>query len=105
MRLSAGWVTALRRVVASAVVLIGVATLLGLLDRYIWVFELADVFRAQYVVLLLLAAIAGVCLRRPRLAALATVLAVINVGVVGMPFARAATAASSRERASLHLVV
>jgi len=105
MRVSAGWVTAFRRLVAGVVALIGVATLLGLLDRYIWVFELADVFRVQYVVLLLLAAIAAIFLRRPRLAASATALAVINIGVIGMPFARAATAATSQERASLRLVV
>jgi endonuclease/exonuclease/phosphatase (EEP) superfamily protein YafD len=87
------------------VVLIGMATLLGLLDRYVWVFELADVFRVQYVVLLLLAVIAAIFLRRPRLAVLATAFAVINVGVIGMPFARAAPAASSGERASLRLVI
>jgi endonuclease/exonuclease/phosphatase (EEP) superfamily protein YafD len=86
------------------VVLVGAATVLGLLDRYTWMFELADVFRLQYVVVLAGAAAAAVLLRRPRLAVVAAVLAAINVAVLGIPFAPAATAAPHAAAGSLRVV-
>jgi endonuclease/exonuclease/phosphatase (EEP) superfamily protein YafD len=98
-------VRAFRWLVVGVVALVGAATLVGLLDRYLWVFELADVFRAQYVVVLVAAALAALGLRRLRLAAVAAALAAINVAVLGMPFAEAATAASPGSKASLRLVV
>jgi hypothetical protein len=48
---------------------VGRASVLGLLDRVYWPFELADVFRLQYLVVLLAAGLAALALHRPRLAA------------------------------------
>jgi hypothetical protein len=48
------------------VLVVGVASLVGLLDRVSSVFELADVFRLQYLVLLAGAALAALVLRRPN---------------------------------------
>ena len=73
----------LRAVVTGLVLLVGLATLLGLLDRVSWVFELADVFRLQYLALLVGAALAALALRRPRLALVAAALALVNVGSNG----------------------
>ena len=93
-------------VVTGLVLLVGLATLLGLLDRVSWVFELADVFRLQYLALLLGAALVAVALRRPRLAVAAAALALVNVGVLGIPLTAGATAASGAQaRGSLRLVV
>jgi hypothetical protein len=68
----------LRVFVAGVVVLIGFATLVGLLDRFWWVFEAADVFRLQYLVMLVGAALAAFLLRRSRLATLAAAPAVVK---------------------------
>jgi endonuclease/exonuclease/phosphatase (EEP) superfamily protein YafD len=78
---------ALRLFVMVVVAVVGSATLLGLLDRVWWVVEVADVFRLQYLVVLIAAALAGLLLRRPRLAALAAVLAAVNVAVLRTPAA------------------
>jgi endonuclease/exonuclease/phosphatase (EEP) superfamily protein YafD len=94
-----------RAVVTGLVLLVGLATLLGLLDRVSWVFELADVFRLQYLALLLGAAVAAVALRRPRLALLALALALVNVAVLGIPLTSTATASSEHVRGSLRFVV
>jgi endonuclease/exonuclease/phosphatase (EEP) superfamily protein YafD len=94
-----------RAVVTGLVLLVGLATLLGLLDRVSWVFELADVFRLQYLALLLGAAVAAIALRRPRLALLAAALALVNVAVLGIPLTSTATASSQQVRGSLRLVV
>ena len=96
---------AARGVVAGVVLIVGVATLLGLLDRVSWVFELADVFRLQYFVVLAGAALAAVLLRRPRLAGAAVVLAAVNVVVLGISLIPTATAASGTPAGSLRLVV
>src|SRR5262249_41024642 len=77
-RLGREAVRLLRGLVAGVVAVVGGATLLGLLDRLSWVFETADVFRLQYLVVLVAAALAGVPLRRPRLAASAAALAAVN---------------------------
>jgi endonuclease/exonuclease/phosphatase (EEP) superfamily protein YafD len=100
-----GFVRALRGIVAGVVVLFGIATLLGLLDRMSWVFELADVFRLQYLVVLVAAALAALALRRPRLAALAAAFAAVNIAILGISFIPAATAASGTPHGSLRLVV
>lgn len=76
------------------VVLVGAATVLGLLARFSWVFVLADVFRLQYLVVLAAAALAAAALRRLRLAGAAAALALLNVVVVGLPLAATATAAA-----------
>jgi endonuclease/exonuclease/phosphatase (EEP) superfamily protein YafD len=97
---------ALRAVVTGVVAVLGVGTLLGLLDRVSWVFEIADVFRLQYLVLLVGAALAALALRRPRVAALAAVLAAVNVAVLGIPLTESVNAApAKRAPAALHLVV
>jgi hypothetical protein len=84
----------LRAVVTGLVLLVGLATLLGLLDRVSWVFELADVFRLQYLALLVGAALAALALRRPRLALVAAALALVNVAVLGIPLTPNATASN-----------
>jgi endonuclease/exonuclease/phosphatase (EEP) superfamily protein YafD len=85
---------------------VGAATLVGLLDRLSWVFEIADVFRLQYLVVLVAAGLAALLLRRPRLAALAALLAAVNVAVLGIPLTGSVTAAPSRSAAPpLRLVV
>jgi endonuclease/exonuclease/phosphatase (EEP) superfamily protein YafD len=94
-----------RAVVTGLVLLVGLATLLGLLDRVSWVFELADVFRLQYLALLLGAAVAAIALRRARLALLALALALVNVAVLGIPLTSTAAASSEHVRGSLRLVV
>jgi endonuclease/exonuclease/phosphatase (EEP) superfamily protein YafD len=105
MRVWTGVTRACAGLVAGVVAVIGAATLLGLLDRYAWWFELADVFRVQYLVLLVAAGLAAVALRRIRLAGLAAVLAAINVAALGVPFGASATAAPGGAKASLRLVV
>lgn len=85
----------LRRIVTVVVAVIGAATVLGLLDRFSWVFELADVFRLQYLAVLVAAALSAAALRRFRLAGAAAALAALNIAVIGVPLAAApATAAS-----------
>jgi endonuclease/exonuclease/phosphatase (EEP) superfamily protein YafD len=99
-------VNALRAFVAIVVALVGLATLLGLFDRVWWAFEGADVFRLQYLFVLVGAALVGLLLRRPRVAALAALLAAVNFAVLGIPIARNATAAPSAPTAgSLRLLV
>jgi hypothetical protein len=71
--------------VRGVVVVVGVATVVGLLDRVWWVLEAADVFRLQYLVVLVAAGVAALLLRRPRLAVLAAALAAVNVAVLGVP--------------------
>ena len=46
----------LRAMVATVVAVVGTVTVLGLLDRFYWPFELADVFRLQYLAVLVAAA-------------------------------------------------
>ena len=96
----------LRKLVAGVVVLIGLATLIGLLDRLWWGFELADVFRLQYLVLLIGGAVAALLLRRPRLAVIAVALAAVNFAVLGIPLSGSVTAAPSLPtQPALRLVV
>ncbi len=95
----------LRAVVTGLVLLVGVATLVGLLDRVSWVFELADVFRLQYRAVLVGSAVAALALRRPRIATLAAALALVNVAVLGISLIPTATASTDHARGSLRLVV
>jgi endonuclease/exonuclease/phosphatase (EEP) superfamily protein YafD len=94
-----------RGIVTAVVLVVGLATLLGLLDRVFWVFETADVFRLQYLVLLLAAALAALILRRSKLALVAVVLAAVNAAVMGIPMAATATAVGARPRGSLRVLV
>ena len=94
-----------RGTVAGVIIVVGLATLLGLLDRVSWVFELADVFRLQYLVVLVGAALGALLLRRPWLAGSAGVLAAVNVAVLGISLIPTATAAPGTPRGSLRLVV
>jgi endonuclease/exonuclease/phosphatase (EEP) superfamily protein YafD len=99
-------VGACRTVVAGVVAVIGGATLAGLLDRVWWVFETADVFRLQYLVLLVAAGLAALALRRPRLAAVAAALAVVNFAVLDLRLTASVTAASTAPTSgALRLVV
>jgi endonuclease/exonuclease/phosphatase (EEP) superfamily protein YafD len=91
--------------VAGVVVLVGLATLAGLLDRFWWAFETADVFRLQYLVLLVGAAPVALLLRRPRLAVIAAALAAVNFAVLGIPVSASVTAAPKRPAHGLRLVV
>jgi endonuclease/exonuclease/phosphatase (EEP) superfamily protein YafD len=94
--LSQAAVRVVRSFVTAVVVLVGLATVVGLLDRFSWVFEIADVFRLQYVVVLVAAGLVALAVRRPRLALLAAVLAAVNVAVLGIPVTTSVRAASGR---------
>jgi endonuclease/exonuclease/phosphatase (EEP) superfamily protein YafD len=91
--------------VAGVVAIVGAATLIGLLDRYVWVFELADVFRLQYLAVLVASGLAALVLRRPHLAGVAGALAVLNAAVIGISFAPPAAAAEGPSVGSLRLLV
>ena len=91
--------------VTGLVLLVGLATLLGVLDRVWWVFELADVFRLQYLAVLVVSTVAALALRRPRLAVLAATLALVNVAVLGISLTPTATASGELAQGSLRLVV
>jgi endonuclease/exonuclease/phosphatase (EEP) superfamily protein YafD len=96
----------LRAFVTGVVVVVGAATLLGLLDRVWWIFETADVFRLQYLVVLVAAGLAALLLQRPRLAVFAAGLVAVNIAVLGVPLTESVTAAPSRAAApGLRLVV
>ena len=96
----------LRAFVTGVVALVGLATLVGLLDRVWWAFETADVFRLQYLAVLVAAGLAALVLRRPRLAALAAAFAAVNLAVLGVPLTRSVTAASNASTSgTLRLVV
>jgi endonuclease/exonuclease/phosphatase (EEP) superfamily protein YafD len=102
------WPSALRftrRFVTGIVLMVGLASIVGLLDRVSWAFELADVFRLQYLVLLAGAALAAVLLRRPRLASLAALLAALNLAVLHIPLTPGASAAPAAAKGSLRLLV
>jgi endonuclease/exonuclease/phosphatase (EEP) superfamily protein YafD len=93
-------------VVTAVVVLVGTASVLGLLDRLSWVFVLAGVFRVQYLVVLTMAAVVAAVLRRPQLAGTAVALAALNVVVVGIPLTAGATAAAPwPTKGALRLVI
>jgi endonuclease/exonuclease/phosphatase (EEP) superfamily protein YafD len=94
-----------RAVVTGLVLLVGLATLVGVLDRVWWVFELADVFRLQYLAVLVVSAVAALALRRPRLAVMAATLALVNVAVLGISLTPTATASDEPALGSLRLVV
>jgi endonuclease/exonuclease/phosphatase (EEP) superfamily protein YafD len=105
-RLRCEAVRLLRAFVTGVVAVVGGATLLGLLDRLSWVFEIADVFRLQYLVVLVAAAVAALPLRRPRLGALAAALAAVNFAVLGIPLTGNVTAAPEKPApGALRLVV
>jgi endonuclease/exonuclease/phosphatase (EEP) superfamily protein YafD len=95
----------LRAFVAGVVVLVGLATLIGLLDRFWWWFETADVFRLQYLVVLVGAAALALLLRRPRITVIAAALAAVNFAVLGIPVSGSVTAAPRQPSHSLRLVV
>jgi endonuclease/exonuclease/phosphatase (EEP) superfamily protein YafD len=95
----------LRATVATVVAVVGTATVLGLLDRVYWPFELADVFRLQYLFVLAAAALGAVVLRRRRLAAVASAFAAVNLAVLGISLIPTATGASGPAAGSLRVVV
>lgn len=78
------------------VVLAGVPSVLGLLDRWTPYLELATLFRLQYAVLLGAAALAALALRTYRLALGALLLVALNVAVIAhVPRAPAAASAGA----------
>jgi endonuclease/exonuclease/phosphatase (EEP) superfamily protein YafD len=83
----------------------GVGTLLGLLDHFFWVFVVADVFRVQYAVALVIAAAAAAAIRRFRLAAIAAVLVALNVVVLGTPFPVSGAPAPHGAHRALRLLI
>jgi endonuclease/exonuclease/phosphatase (EEP) superfamily protein YafD len=105
MNVWAGALRYTRLVVAALVLVVGLASIVGLLDRVSWVFELADVFRLQYLVLLVAAALAALLLRRPNLATLAALLAALNIAVLHIPLTPGASAAPASAKGSLRLLV
>lgn len=82
----------MRTVAAGLVTLVGAATLAGLLDRVWWPFEIADVFRLQYLVVLVAAGLVALIVRRPWLAALAAALAAVNFAILAIPVTARGTA-------------
>ena len=105
MSLKEAAVRVVRWLVTALVALVGLATVVGLLDRFSWVFEIADVFRVQYLVVLVAACVAALAVRRPRLSLLAAGLAAVNVAVIGIPVTASVTAASGGASGELRLVV
>jgi endonuclease/exonuclease/phosphatase (EEP) superfamily protein YafD len=100
-----GRVRIARATVTAIVAVVGLATVVGLLDRLSWVFEAADVFRLQYLVVLLAAGLIAGLLRKPRLAAIAAGLAVLNVVVIGIPLSGEANATVRASGGTVRLVV
>lgn len=92
-------------VVAVVVALLGVLSVLGLLDRVAWVFVLAGVFRLQYIVVLGAAALFALALGRIRLASIAAALAALNMVAIGVPLTAPATAAHGPTMGSLRLLI
>lgn len=91
---------------AALIGLFGIASLLGLLDRVWWVFELADVFRLQYLVLLLAAALVAAVAGRLSLAVVAIALAAVNIAILDIPLTQSLTAVSAHPTVGeLRLVV
>jgi endonuclease/exonuclease/phosphatase (EEP) superfamily protein YafD len=64
------------------IALLGIATLLGYLDRLSWFFELGTFFRVQYAVLLVVLALGALVVRDVLAAAVAVALAAINLGTI-----------------------
>ena len=64
------------------IALVGVATLLGYLDRVSWFFELGTFFRLQYAIVLLTLAIVTIVTRDLVAATAAIALAALNVGTI-----------------------
>jgi endonuclease/exonuclease/phosphatase (EEP) superfamily protein YafD len=91
--------------VAVVVALVGVLSVLGLLDRVSWVFLLAGVFRLQYIAALGAAAVVALALRRVQLAAVAAALAALNMVAIGVPLTAPATAADGPTTGSLRLLI
>ncbi len=68
--------------IRTLIALVGVATLLGYLDRVSWFFELGTFFRLQYAIVLLVLAIGSVVTRDLVAATVAVALAAINIGTI-----------------------
>jgi endonuclease/exonuclease/phosphatase (EEP) superfamily protein YafD len=88
------------RVVTALVVVTGIPTVFGLLDRWTPYLELTTLYRLQYAVVLGVAAVAAAALRTFRLALVALLLVVVNVVVIARvpPAPAVATDGSSRLR-------
>jgi endonuclease/exonuclease/phosphatase (EEP) superfamily protein YafD len=93
----------MRRGVTVLVGLLAVVTAAGFLDRVSWVFEPATVFRLQYVVLLLVAALFALALRQRYLVVAAVALAGINIAAIA-PWQDGARSAASSADPTLRIV-
>ena len=85
------------------VAILGVGTAAGFLDRVSWVFEPATLFRLQYAVVLVAAALIALALTRWRLALAALALAGINLAVIA-PWQGAPKEAASLGGPTLRIV-
>jgi endonuclease/exonuclease/phosphatase (EEP) superfamily protein YafD len=93
----------MRRGVTILVGLLAVVTAAGFLDRVSWVFEPATVFRLQYVVLLLAAALLALVLRQRYLVVAAVALAGINIAAIA-PWQHGSRSAASSADPTLRIV-
>src|SRR6185437_8525891 len=93
----------MRRGVTVLVGLLAVVTAAGFLDRVSWVFEPATVFRLQYVVLLLAAALLAVALRQRYLVVAAVALAAVNIAAIA-PWQHGSRSAASSADPTLRIV-
>jgi endonuclease/exonuclease/phosphatase (EEP) superfamily protein YafD len=93
----------MRRGVTVLVGLLAVATAAGFLDLVSWVFEPATVFRLQYVVLLLAAALLALALRQWYLVVAAVALSGVNIAAIA-PWQDGPRSAASAADPTLRIV-
>jgi endonuclease/exonuclease/phosphatase (EEP) superfamily protein YafD len=93
----------MRRGVTVFVGFVAVVTAAGFLDRLSWVFEPATVFRLQYVVLLLAAALLALALRQRYLVVAAIALAGVNIAAIA-PWQDGPRSAASSADPTLRIV-
>jgi endonuclease/exonuclease/phosphatase (EEP) superfamily protein YafD len=84
------------------VVMLGVATLLGYLDRVSWFFELGTFFRLQYAIVLVVLALPALARRDVPAAATALALAAVNIATIAPHWTpRSAELLDARDRVHL----
>ncbi len=96
----------LRWMLVGVVALVGAASVAGLFGRFFWPLGLADIFRLQYVAVLVGATLGSSALRRFGVAGIAASLALLNIVTIGIPFAGPpVTDYSGPTRGSLRLLI
>ena len=93
----------MRRGVTVLVGLLAIVTAAGFLDRVSWVFEPATVFRLQYVVLLLAAALLALALKQRYLVVAALALSIVNIAAIA-PWQDGPRSAASSADPTLRIV-